>query len=289
MTPDLAPQCIYEYQHHKHIFPGIVMKQTHLALRVILISVFLLQVTGRSRAQTGELVSLTPTIGDTLDRYERQLYDISFPASVFLWAVYFMDADSMLSVQMGYQRKFDQVTIVNMIPQHRQYRDLIDYIREKEAEFLSGEREGSLMIFALRSGAIVEGELIAVRDSVLLIDPRGRRRDSSRVLNRSEIVDCFLPGESKVGEGILVGSLVGAGLGFVVGLGSGDDDKGWIRFTKEQKGSMLALAALPIGALIGAGAGASSSTDDQIIDHSDTHLMKILSKYPTGEPESLTR
>ncbi len=53
------------------------------------------------------------------------------------------------------------------------------------------------------------------------------------------------------GKGALIGLGVGAGTGFLLGMASGDDDEGFLRFRAEEKGTIVAVVLAPVGALIG--------------------------------------
>jgi len=97
----------------------------------------------------------------------------------------------------------------------------------------------------------VEGTLVALDDSTLMMKPTSTRR--MQVIPRADLARLQVQVQgSRRGQGALIGLGVGAVLGAMIGFADGDDSGGMLSFTAEEKAGMLAIALAPVGAIIGA-------------------------------------
>ncbi|MGD9344413.1 MAG: hypothetical protein PVH84_01035 [Candidatus Aminicenantes bacterium] len=125
------------------------------------------------------------------------------------------------------------------------------------------------------------GELIAVKDSSLLLKDAGTGTDLS--VKVAEIKVIKIAKKSNFLKGVGIGFIGGAAFGAFVGFASGDDRPGWIAFSAEQKAAMVGLAFGVIGIIIGGIYGATSEQDEtiQIEGRSDSEINSIL--YDLGK------
>ncbi len=141
------------------------------------------------------------------------------------------------------------------------------------------ERRGAKLIITKKDGQQIRGELITVKpNSLLLLDTEGK--DVS--IDITDIRVIRIMKKSKVGKGALYGCLIGAGLGFMTGLISGDDPPGtWLLpMTAGQKAAIGGAAFGALGLLGGVLFGAAAGTDKtvQIEGMSDLEIREALDK-----------
>jgi hypothetical protein len=161
-------------------------------------------------------------------------------------------------------------------------------------------RGASIVVF-LNDGRQVTGELLAVRDTALLIDTLvGKTEDSAATqiagivrVSRNAVQKVRVKGESFKGKGRLYGTLVGAGLGVVIGFADGNDPPGsFMRLTAGEKALTFGAFGGLLGGFVGAIYGAAWSTEDKEYDTSvkeDWASLKAVARYPEQEPEFLKK
>jgi hypothetical protein len=150
------------------------------------------------------------------------------------------------------------------------------------------KKSGRTLALTLKTGGVVNGELLTVKDDRLvifdansLIGQEVRIGDVShiRVVKKSR----FLPG---LGLGLLIG---GAG-GALIGICSGDGPSGWFAFTAREKALLGAAGLGSLGVIIGGIAGAIAGIDESLGTGSLPpaaldELLGKLKKYSRGAGE----
>jgi hypothetical protein len=105
------------------------------------------------------------------------------------------------------------------------------------------------------------GELICVKDSLVKI----QRIDSTTEIAIEEIRSVIVRKESKMLSSMGNGFLIGAGIGAVLGLASGDDEGYVINFSAGTKALIFGAGLGIIGAIIGIAIGSGQSEDEELI------------------------
>jgi hypothetical protein len=159
--------------------------------------------------------------------------------------------------------------------------------------------QGANVIVFFNEGRQVTGELLAVRDTALLIDTLvGKAKDSTATqiagivgVSRDAVQKVRVKGESFKGKGRLYGTLVGAGLGVAIGFADGNDPPGsFMRLTAGEKALTAGAFGGLLGGFVGAIYGAAWSTEDKEYNTSvkeDWASLKAVARYPEQEPEFL--
>jgi gas vesicle protein len=163
-------------------------------------------------------------------------------------------------------------------------------------------RGASVVVF-LNDGRQVTGELLAVRDTALLIDTLvGKAEDSIATqiagivgVSRDAVQKVRVKGESLRLKGTLIGAAIGAAVGGVIGLASGDDKPNEIHlwpYTAGQKalayGTVLGVAGAFIGGIIGVESSSKDKRYDATVKE-DWASLKAVARYPDKEPEFLKK
>lgn len=153
--------------------------------------------------------------------------------------------------------------------------------------------QGKDIEIVMNNGARLENlELVFVRDSALIVctrSPDGHDLDTAGLflVKTRYVRETVVSGESKVLSGMGTGLAIGGGLGALIGLGSGDDHGGFIRFSAGEKALVLGSTLGAAGLLIGLAAGAASSTPGRKVEPlpgGDLSVLKAYARYPRSEP-----
>ncbi len=158
--------------------------------------------------------------------------------------------------------------------------------------------QGAEVVLALKDGRRVDGELLSVRDSSIVLSTNMRLSEHDLteladllvVVRSEEILHVIIKGKSNILSGMGEGLLLGGAIGGALGLLTGDDKSGFIRFTAAEKAGWGAIGFGAVGLIIGTITGIASSTSDKMIEplpDFDFSLLKQLARYKTGEPEFL--
>ncbi|MCX6566550.1 MAG: hypothetical protein NTW38_09065 [Candidatus Aminicenantes bacterium] len=125
------------------------------------------------------------------------------------------------------------------------------------------KKSGNKLTLTLKNGSIVEGELLTVMEDRLILFDSNSSTDANIWIG--EVARIQVQKKSKFLPGLGLGILIGGATGAVLGLFSGNDETGWIRFTAGQKafGGALGFGLLAgaVGGIIGAIAGIDESID----------------------------
>ena len=144
------------------------------------------------------------------------------------------------------------------------------------ANLYAKERRGAKLIVTKKDGQQVQGELITVKpNSLLLLDAEGK--DVSVDIEDIKVIRVVK--KSQVGKGVLTGTLIGAGLGVLLGGMLG------LKFKGDDRDILLAMAffgaiGVAQGVLVGGiiGAVSKGSKTIQIEGMSDLEISEALDK-----------
>jgi small nuclear ribonucleoprotein (snRNP)-like protein len=130
------------------------------------------------------------------------------------------------------------------------------FVSAKERKF------GRNLFIKMKDGRTVEGELLAVKGDLLIMMEASSLTGVEVQLG--EALYLKVNKKSKFLQGLELGFLSGAATGGVIGLLSGDDEKGWFAMTAEEKALLGALGFGILGMSIGGIAGAIAGIDESI-------------------------
>jgi hypothetical protein len=164
--------------------------------------------------------------------------------------------------------------------------------------FMNQRIAGAKVFIDLNNGMEYTGELLSVRDSIMLLCEQygASEEDLSnsvfeiKIFKNHNIEFMEVQGESKILSGVAIGSAAGAVVGIAIGAADGDDPEGFISFTAEEKACLTGCLGGGVGAVIGLIAGAFNSTDDakvynyEIKENYDFTQLNIFSRYQGNEP-----
>jgi hypothetical protein len=141
---------------------------------------------------------------------------------------------------------------------------------------------GKTLVLTMRGGATVQGELLAVKENRLVLFDQDALTGAEIDIGDVSKVRVVRP--SRIGSGIGKGFLYGALGGGLIGLMSGDDKTGFLRFSAGEKalglGLFLGIVGIPIGALAGAASGIDEIIDlDALTEASQPAVLAKLKTY----------
>jgi len=121
---------------------------------------------------------------------------------------------------------------------------------------------GNTLVLQMKSGPTVQGELLAVKgDRLILFDMNSL---TGLEIGIGDVSKIRIVKPSKFGSGVGLGILIGGASGALLGLVSGNDTSGFLRFSAGQKAAMGALGLGILGIPVGGIAGALSGIDESI-------------------------
>lgn len=238
-----------------------------------------------------------PAVGDTLDALERERYGVLTEYLGFQRAQFHMEPDSQVSAAV--------VVLVNgaeravTLPRYRHVLALQSWFQRDPARIeRSKSKTGSYVTTRFASGGAWDGELIAVRDTavVVAVTPRSRQRFGSeapeqvRIFRNQEISEVVVYRDGHTWQRIGVGTVIGVAIGALVGAASGDSESGgWFEMTGKEKIGFLAYVGGATGFMYG-GLKALFSSWDWNVDPRDRESMGFVrekARYPGSEPAYL--
>jgi hypothetical protein len=245
-------------------------------------------------------------IGDTLDVGERETYELLPNLEGFQWAIFYLNPDSSLKVKVSLLQ--DGVRRDTVIARYRTYRAVQNQIRQL-AERPRGSEKPTVKI-RLNSDQEIEGELMSVRDSSVLIATQDEDIPSALSTDVKGIVAIedtmisrvTIEGNSNVLLGMGLGFLGGTVAGGVIGASSYTPPPPPTDFggAVAQLGEAMigpgaaALGGMIVGAvggmLVGAAVGAATSKRDVEVNlhvPAEWVALKGLARYPDKEPKAL--
>lgn len=111
------------------------------------------------------------------------------------------------------------------------------------------KKTGNNLSISMNNDRIVEGELLAVQDNVLIILNRGVL-DTSYVCI-TEVTHINIEKKNKFLDGAIKGFFIGGMTGVIIGLVSGDNERGFFRVSAPQKAVIIGTGLSILGAVIG--------------------------------------
>ena len=176
-----------------------------------------------------------------------------------------------------------------------------------------GVRMGARIVLLLHNQPEIAGRLLSVRDSALVISTNkapahhiNAQTAGISVVKNQNIRRVIIKGESRVLEGMVLGLLIGAGTGVMIGVAAGDDEpcpnhssggplepgSGWcLSFTAGEKALAAGIVLGAVGLGVGAKVGDATSKADKTIYppmSQDFSALKSLAQFPQEEPEYLS-
>lgn len=111
------------------------------------------------------------------------------------------------------------------------------------------------------NSVVIKGFLHSADENSLVIRKSDTVIDSTSliVLDAKNIDILKFRRKGRIGRGLGIGAGAGALFGVIIGVAEGDDEDGWVQFSKEEKAAGAAVPMLLIGAGVGAGVGASKN------------------------------
>lgn len=152
---------------------------------------------------------------------------------------------------------------------------------------------GALILVQKTDGRIIKGELLAVKDTNLILMDSGNLSGMAEDIH--EIRTIQIVKKSKLLPGLGYGVLIGVASGVLIGLLSGNDQEGFFRFSAGQKALMFGSGLATLGGVTGGIWGAIKGIDETIFleGRPPEEITRILNKlslvarYPVELPENL--
>jgi hypothetical protein len=152
---------------------------------------------------------------------------------------------------------------------------------------------GALILVQNIDGQRIEGELLAVKDTNLVLLDSGNLCGITEDIHGIRTIQILK--KSKFFKGLGYGLLIGGGSGALIGLLSGSDQEGFLRFSAGEKALMGGIGFAILGAPIGGIWGAIEGIDETISleGRSPEEIKRILNKlsllarFPVELPENL--
>jgi hypothetical protein len=159
--------------------------------------------------------------------------------------------------------------------------------------FAKEKRNGALILVQKTDGQRIEAELLAVKDTSLILMDSGSLSGTTEDIRDIRTIQIIK--KSKFFKGLGYGLLIGGGSGALIGLLSGNDQGGFFQFSAGEKALMggigLAIFGAPIGGMWGAIAGIDETIS--LEGRSPEEIKRILNKlksqarFPVEVPENL--
>jgi hypothetical protein len=268
-------------------------------------------------AEKDKVVILSPRVGSVIDAAERQRYELfpeirGFDRAVFLQTpektyyakVMYIEPDGARGDTTLQYSEDTLLVLAERVDHFEGLRQKTYQMGEEPAKLrvaeselgfgggVAGQGEGADVAVVLRSGQKIEGELVSVRESSLLIATPTENIIPIRDANVSHVI---VQGNSH--------ELVGAGVGLVSGLLIGGLVAAMEIESSEREGDFGgafrwafggAVVSVGLGAvagtLVGTGIGAAASQSDIEVSldvPAERSALKKLARYPDKEPEFL--
>ena len=229
---------------------------------------------------------VSPLIGDTLSLEERDYYNLLPTFNGFQFAIFYLNADSLLDVRVSYRTRNGIKD--TLISKYKSLTNMRTYLFKVDIEMAR-----KVTVYLENKTNIVGGFLAINHDLVLIYSEECEEgtvnSNCFKKINNTEIKKFVIPGESNIGESVIWCTIIGMVVGSVTGLVINESTNGWEEFNAS---SALAggLVGSCIGLLTGLIYGSVTSEPDIVIQPFSVNNIKGLSQYsvyPNGEPEEL--
>jgi len=254
----------------------------------LLVSIILLNSFPFIAQESENPFNVSTLIGDTLSQEEKDYYNLLPIIDDFQFAIFYLNSDSLLDVKVFYEKR--SAVKDTLIKNYKSLINLRIYLFKVDIELAR-----KVEVYSINRNTL-SGNLITISDSSALIfneDCNGNIFDLKCMtrINNADINKLIIEGESDIGLTTLWGTLIGLGVGPLVGAISGaiyDDND-----LSVSAGAYYGLVIGPIVGLCGGLIyGALTSTPDIIIEPFSEDDIKGLSQYtifPSGEPDELKK
>jgi len=231
---------------------------------------------------------LSPLIGDTLSLEERNYYNILPTIKEFQFAIFYLNADSLLNVRVSYKtRNVIRDTLIN------KYKSLEKFRLQLLKTDIANSRQ--VTAYFENNTSISGGFLSINHDSVLIYSDECEEGNLGSNcftrINNTEIRKFVIPGESNVGESVVWCTIIVFVVGPAIGALVSESTNSWEGF--EGTGALVGLVVGPcVGLLTGLIYGSITSEPDIVIQQFSEDDIKGLSQYaifPSGEPDELNK
>jgi hypothetical protein len=140
---------------------------------------------------------------------------------------------------------------------------------------LAKERRGHDVLVTKKDGTVIQGELLTVKGTDLII-MEGSTTDGITA-SLADVKSVKVDKHSKFLKGLGWGFLIGAPAGAILGAATGKQNPGWFEYTPSEGAIGWGLVLGGTGALIGGVAGAFSGIDKNVtvVDTSPGGLSKV--------------
>lgn len=248
-----------------------------------------------------------PIIGDTLSLNERNFYQLFPQIEGFQSAVFYLNPDSTLNVEVKYSD--NGILKDTLIENYKSLKSLNYHIYARDAlENGMPERvlnyqapvhsKGAEVSTYMNDGQEISGELLSVRkNSLLLLNPECDDRllnaDCINQINASEIDKLIIKGSSNVVLGVSLGLLASVVVGAIIYQSNYESSSSWLRGLAAYEKSKTPIILSSIGLItLGATIGIFTSTPDEVINiysENDIRGLSSYSRYPKEEPNQLKK
>jgi len=240
--------------------------------------------------QKDSLIQLYPGLGDTLDQFDRDYFEIFQNIEGFEYAVFYIRDNKHLVSNVTYSKEGlsrDTVFIQRLAALLSSRKRIEQIEKENERKFESPLE----FIIATKNGNKYEcnlemfnkNELFFNMEEYFLLGSLGSSLPELKYkLQISEVAQLTIIGESNALSSMGWGALIGLGLGAIPVFSGGNNSIGG--------GGIILIAAPILGGLIGLIAGLVSSSDDEVIQiesQYDILKLKDYAKYYFGYNEEL--
>lgn len=154
---------------------------------------------------------------------------------------------------------------------------LIQYNDQQIEGLLMGLKAGSVLLdTVLVENKKSRDHLVEIPDSIII--EQSSMTSQIQRIPINDIQNITKIKKSKFGKFLVRGLLFGAGTGVIIGLLSGDDKSGFIRFSAEDKAVLGGIILSPVGGVLGGitGIGAGKDTTYNLNDHEYIHKIQII-------------
>ncbi|HSW53726.1 MAG TPA: hypothetical protein VLH59_01435 [Ignavibacteriaceae bacterium] len=231
---------------------------------------------------------VSPLVGDTLSLEERNYYNLLPTVNGFQFAIFYLNADSLLDVRVSYKTRNGIKD--TLISKYKSLANMRIYLFKVDIEMAR-----KVTVYLENKTNIVGGFLAINHDLVLIYSEQCEEgtfnSNCLKKINNTEIRKFVIPGESNIGESVIWFTIIGMAVGSVTGVVINESTNGWEEFNAA---SALAggLVGSCIGLLTGLIYGSVTSEPDIVIQPFSENNIKGLSQYsvyPNGEPEELKK
>jgi hypothetical protein len=270
-------------------------KSRFVGKKIIYIIICLLFFTQQFLSQEKDsLIQLYSGLGDTLDRFDRDYFELLQNIEGFKSATFYIRDNKYLVSNVVFidnGNLYDTISIQNISALQEARSKIGQSLLENETKYNS-PRE---VIISTRNGKTFSGNLdMFSKDNLYLSSIQdfqtGESTDQNFLIPVFEIDTITFVGESNVLSSMGWGALIGFALGVTIGFVSGSDSGESLSFPAPAKAGLAGGGLGLIGGIIGLIFGLTSSADDEVFrveSQSDVLKLKDYAKYHLRYDEAI--